>query len=229
MSSIDFDTVVKRLQMDALRIQREYKGVSGHEENSPFIDIDEFIEVLYSLLKSNNYLYNEEFEDDATRFLLTEEYPDVNTENRNIITFDIKKRSPASLSANKDPFTGTKTYRPMYIGEEKDSKDGGRIIKMQMIYDNRLRFVCWSNKVGKARRLATLFESILLKYYWTLRQHVSVLIYEGREDGRISNEYGDNRYQGIPLTVFVRTHEMIYLKEQELKGIDLDVDVCTSL
>jgi hypothetical protein len=212
----DFDSIVQSIKMDSQKLKGRYSPQTHPESGPNFIDIDGFIEVLYSLLESNDYILKEGDEPSLDKFVFTEEYPDEEVDNRNIVTFEIQKRSPACLSSNEEPFKGTKYYRPLYLGDENDGNAGGRIIHLQSIYDNRLRFKCWSGKTSQARKLASLFESILIKHYYSLRKYVPVLIYEGRGDGRVTNEYGANRYQGIALDFFLRTNERLTLREQEI-------------
>ncbi len=76
-----------------------------------------------------------------------------------------------------------------------------------------------------ARRLASLFESIMQKYYYVLRKYVPVLIYTGRGNTIITDNYADSRYFGIPLDFFVRTNERFILKENELRTITIKADV----
>ncbi len=211
-----FDSIVQSLKLDSQKVAKRYTPQVQPESGPNFIDIDGFIDVLYSLLESNNYILKEGDEPSPDKFFFTEEYPDVEADNRNIITFEIQKRAPACLSSNEEPFKGTKHYRPLYLGGENDGHEGDRVLHLQSMYDNRLRFKCWSGKTSQARKLASIFESILTKHYYSLRKYVPVLIYEGRGDGRITNEYGANRYQGISLDVFLRTNERLSLREQEI-------------
>lgn len=223
MSNSTFDQIVEWIKIDSTKLSSKYGNKTLPDKGLNFIDIDKFLDVLYSLLESNDYLLKDGDKEDPNKFLFTEEYPDIETEKRNTITFEVFKRTPANLSANSDPFKGTSNYRPMYIGEEDDGTKGGKIVHLQSMYDNRIRFRCWSPKTAHARKMASLMESILTKYYWVLRQYVPVLIYEGRGDGRITNEYGDNRYQGIHLDMFVRTNERLILREQEIVSFEHDL------
>lgn len=221
---ITFDQILSRLKLDSQNISNRYRARGEGEESFNFIDIDKFLDVLYSLLESNNYLLNSEDDPDPAKFLFTEEYPDLETEERNVITYEIVQRSPAKLSADADPFKGTSQYRPTLIREESDGKDGGRIAYLQSTYDNRLRFRCWSKHVSQARRLTSILETILNKYYYVLRRYVPIIVLEGRGNGRLSGEYADNRYMGIPVDVFVRTNEVFSLKEQEIKNIHVTLN-----
>jgi len=194
-----------------------------------FIDIDEFLEVLYSLLDSNNYLKKEDNEMDDSKFVFTQEYPDFLVNEKQIITAEIEKRTLANLSANSDPFSGTSVYRPVYLGQQKDPVDGGINLNLQNMYDNGLRFTCWASKMMTARRLASLFESFMQKYYYVLRKYVPVCIYTGRGNTIITDKYGDSRYFGIPLDFFVRTNERFILKEDELRTIKIKTNVLKAL
>ncbi len=190
-----------------------------------FIDIDKFLEVLYSLLDSNNYLKKEDDEKDSNKFIFTQEYPDFLVNEKQIITAEIEKRTLANLSSNADPFSGTSVYRPMYMGQEQDPIDGGINLNLQNMYDNGLRFTCWASSMMMTRRLASMFEAIMQKYYYVLRKYVPVFIYIGRGNTTITDKYGDSRYFGIPLDFFVRTNERFILKENELRTITIEADV----
>ena len=224
-----FDRILLNLQAGTKNQGQRYSDKTPGLSGKNFIDIDNFIGVLYSLLESGGYLLGADDNDEPNKFLFTEEYPDLEANVRNTITFEIAKRAPASLSANSDPFSGTKHYRPLYLGYETDDREGGRVIHLQSMYDNMLRFRCWSGKVEHARKLATLLEGILNKYYYVLRQHVPVIVYEGRGGGRNSGEYGESRFQGIPLDLFVRTNERVMLREQEINCIQQNIQIGRSI
>jgi len=194
-----------------------------------FIDIDEFLEVLYSLLDSSNYIKKEDDKRDANKFIFTQEYPNFLVNEKQIITAEIEKRTLANLSANAAPFSGTSAYRPIYLGQDKDPVDGGINLNLQNMYDNGLRFTCWSSSIMMTRRLASTFEAIMQKYYYVLRKYVPVFIYTGRGNTIITDKYGDSRYFGIPLDFFVRTNERFILKENELRTITINTNVETAL
>lgn len=215
--------------MESNRFAGKYAAKGVGLEGNNAIDIDNFLRVLYSLLQSNNYLLGPDDEYDPNKFIFTEEYPKIEAETKNIVTFEIYKRAPARLSKDSEPFSGTAHYRPLFLGEEKDGHEGGRVVHLQSMYDNLIRFKCWSNKVEHARKLATLMEGILNKYYYVLRQYVPVVVYQGRSDGRVTNSYGDSRFQGIPLDLFVRTNERVILREQEINCIQTKIQVRGSI
>jgi len=207
--------------------QQQSRNVRNIDEEfmSDYIDIDKFIEVLYSLLESNGYLIEgdkqEEENNTCSKFTFTQEFPNFLVNSNTVVSVEVEKRVPASLSANSEPFSGVKSYRPMYLGQEKDEVDGGINIDLQSIYDNEIKLVCWSDSLIMARNLSSLFESIMQKYYWVLRKYVPVLVYTGRQNTIVTDKYGDSRYFGIPLHYFVRTNERFILKESELKNINI--------
>lgn len=194
-----------------------------------FIDIDNFIKLIYSLLYSSDYIIAADDyrrNDPVTnKFIFTEEYPEEMMYKQNIVTVDLDRRSPASLSAGAKPFSGTTAYRPMFLGQKDDPINGGVSLDLQFMYDNGLVITCWATKKKSARMLATLFESIMNKYYWVLRKHVPIVVYEGRGETILKDNLGDLRYFGIPLNFFVRTNERFVLKERELRNIKIDYEL----
>jgi hypothetical protein len=222
---ITFDQILDQVRKKSSAQAHRYSGKELGIYGKNFIDIDNFLDVLYSLLNSNGYLLKVDDAPEPNKFIYTEEYPDIEANYNNTITFEIVKRAPASLSAQSDPFDGVKHYRPLYLGDEEDAKEGGRIIHLQSMYDNRIRFRCWSSKNEHARMLATLMESIISKYYYILRQYVPVIVYEGRGESRNSDKYGDHIFQGIPLDLFVRTNERVILREQEINCIEQNIQI----
>lgn len=190
-----------------------------------FIDIDKFLEVLYSMLDSNGYLCAEDDCEDHSKFIFTQEYPDILVDTKRIVSAEIDKRTPANLSANSKPFMGTTVYRPIYLGQDKDTIDGGINLNLQSIYDNSIKLTCWSDKLITTRKLASMVEAIMQKYYWVLRKYVPVFVYVGREDTIVSNSFGNSRYFGIPLKFFVRTNERFILKENELRNIKINYSI----
>ena len=224
MDSVLFEEIVGRIRMGSANIKADYRQ-RGSEESINYVDIDQFFEVLYSLLKSNNYILEDGEESHSDKFIFTEQYPDIENDSQDIITYEIVKRTPANLASNAEPFKGTNQYRPRYIRSEKDNKDGGTVVYLSSSYDNRVRFRCWSTSSVKARRMATLLESIFQKYYHILRKYVPVMVLEGRGDGRSSNDYGSSRYISVPTDVFVRTDEIFTLKEQEIVCIEEQINL----
>lgn len=220
-----FSSILSDMRGSAGRIADRHSAKVLKASGKNHIDIDGFIEVLYQLLDANNYITKMGEADQPNKFLFTEEYPDIEADSRNTITFEILKRAPASLSANADPFSGTTHYRPIYLGDEIDSREGGRVIHLQSMYDNMIRFRCWSSSTQHARKLATLMESIINKYYYIFRQYVPVIAYQGRSDSRISGAYGDARFHGIPLDLFVRTNERVMLREQDINCIEQNLHI----
>jgi hypothetical protein len=229
LESSQFDNILENIKLESQTVASRYAAKGAKLKGKNFIDIDNFLKVLYSLLQSNNYLLGPDDDSDPNKFIFTEEYPNIEAEQKNIVTFEIYKRAPARLSKDSEPFSGTAHYRPLYLGEETDGHEGGRVVHLQSMYDNLIRFKCWSNKVEHARKLATLMESILNKYYYVLRQYVPVMVYQGRSDGRVTNNYGDSRFQGIPLDLFVRTNERVILREQEINCIQTQIQVRGSI
>jgi len=192
-----------------------------------FIDIDEFLDILYSLFKSNGHICdNEECKQDkSNKFIFTQEYPDFRVNDEKTISVGIDKRTVANLSNNAQPFQGTSNYKPMYLGEEKDEHSGLINIYLQMSYDNMIEFVCWGPTVTSSRKLASLLEKLMIKYYWVMRKYVPVIIYIERGNTIVSSQYGDSRYIGVPLKYFIRTNERFVVKESELKSINIDLNI----
>ena len=155
----------------------------------------------------------------------TEEFPNIRSEATEIVNYEIDKRTPANLSRNAQPFSGTTNYKPLYLGEYEDGIEGGRVAKMALLYDNRLKFTCWSTSTKHARKIASLFEGIMQKYYYFLRQFVQIMVYEGRKEGMMDITHGDARYYGIPLYFFVRTSEQFNLREDEVRNIKINTKV----
>lgn len=200
-------------------------GLPSKDFMLDFVDIDRFIEVLYSMLQSGGYLCSHGDCDDHGQFIFTQEYPDTLIDSNRIVSASISKRSPANLSANADPFRGTTHYRPIYMGSTENSLEGGLDINLQNSYDNSLVLTCWATKLVTASKLALLIESIMQKYYYILRKYVPVFVYRERGDTVLSDENGPMRYFGIPLEFFVRTNERFILKECELRNINIEYSI----
>lgn len=220
----EITNILSNLQTNAERNSRD-TSTPDSDFLLDFIDIDKFIEVLYSMLDSNGYLCAEDDCDDHSKFIFTQEYPDMLVDAKRIVSAEIDKRTPANLSSNSEPFRGTTVYRPIYLGQNKDVIDGGINLNLQSIYDNSIKLTCWSDKLITTRKLASMMEAIMQKYYWVLRKYVPVFVYVGREDTIVSESFGDSRYFGIPLKFFVRTNERFILKESELRNIKINYSI----
>lgn len=215
-----FNQILNQIRLDANKINRDFREKGESKEDINFIDIDRFLDVLYALMESNNYLL-EDGEVNAEKFTYVEEYPDIEADASDVITYEIIKRAPSKLSGDgAAPFRGTSQYRPRLVREEIDGSSGGKILYMNNQFDNMIRFRCWSRKVSQSRKLASLLETILNKYYFVLRKYVPIIILEGRGNGRLSTEYADNRYMGTPVDIFVRTNELFTIKEQDIICIE---------
>ena len=228
LTDSEINSILRSAQVEGARTTRRTSDPKD-KFIADFVDIDEFLDVLYSLLDSGNYIKKEDDTKDDKKFIFTQEYPNFLINEKQIVSVEIQKRTLANLSSGSEPFSGVTAYRPMYLGQEKDSINGGINLNLQNMYDNGLRFTCWSSSLITARRLASLLESLMQKYYYVLRKYAPVFIYTGRGDTNVSEKYGDSRYFGIPVDFFVRTNERFILKENELRTIKIKTDVSTSL
>lgn len=241
ISNFNFQFVLDRLQVEAMRLSKQYGPIDPEATNN-FIDIEKFIKVLYVLLEKNNLLLNSDVKDGfeagiskdkaehSNKFLFTQEYPDVKTENRNIVTYEILRREPSSLSAGEDPFGGTKHYRPMLRDFGLNKTTGQMEAHLFAFYDNRIRFKSWSTKSHIAEKQAKLLENFLIKHYHFLRQFSPIVLYEGRfRDPVASDQYGPLRYYEISLDYFVRTAEIFKLSENEIKNIEVNINEIKSI
>ena len=218
-----FDQILEQVQRNNAELKRMFSVKDIEHSMGNYIDIDRFIEVLYSLLKDNNYILSDGDKFEPGKFYFTEAYPDTATIDKHsaVVVFEIIKRAPASLSANADPFQGTKHYRPIYIGSERDGDEGGRVINLGNFYDNMIQFTCYSSKSDHARKMATELEGIFSKYYFILKQRVMNLVYIGRQMTKQTNYQADSKYRGIPMQIFVRTCEHTMIREQEINDIEV--------
>lgn len=224
--NVEIDDVLRSISSTSQGIQR---GVGSSSDES-VVDINHLFDVLYSLIKSGGFLLNEgevNPGDEIRKFLLTEEYPDIPLPDVEVVSMELERRDPASLGANKKPYDGTKHYRPMLIKQDKDID--GVVLHMANIYDNTVTITCWSGKTSRTRKLASLVESLMQKYYWAIRKEgFPTFIYQGRGKRIVSDDTGESRTFGIPLTFFVRTVELFTLKENEFKNIGIETFVSQS-
>lgn len=228
LTDSEISNILRSLQVESGRLSDKAKNPK-EDFVLDFIDIDKFLDVLYSLLDSSSYIKKGDNEKEYDKFIFSQEYPDFTVDEKRIVTAEISKRTPANLSANSEPFSGTSVYRPMYLGSEDDPVKGGINLNLQMVYDNAITFTCWSDSAVFARRLASLFEAIMQKYYYVLRKYVPVIVYLGRGSTIVTNKYSDSRYFGVPLEFFVRTNERFVLKESELRTIQINYSVESTL
>jgi hypothetical protein len=233
---IEFDRVINSIRIDSERLSKAY-GAGDNELEYNLIDINKFIKVLYTLLDMNGLLLNPDKVDgidaniaigqklEINKFFFTEEYPDEKTGDRNIVSFEIIKRVPASLASGASPFEGTKQWRPMLRKVIDNNIEGVKEAELMTMMDNRIRFTCWSTKVQQAHKLARLMEQFIAKYYWFLRQFAPVIVFEGQNiQSRATDAYGSLRYYPIYLDYFIRTAEVYSLSENEVKVINLNIN-----
>lgn len=237
-----FQEIIVQLERDAVRLNKEYQIRDSDSTSQNLIDINRFIKVLYTLFDINGLLLNSQSEDGVAagiqinqpvspiKFLFSEEYPDDKPNDRDIVTFEILKRIPASLSASEPPFSGTKQYRPMYRGTSKNIIDNCDEANLMVLMDNQIRLTCWSASVKQAHRIARLLEQTFAKYHWFLRRFCSVIIFMGQDkDSKATDKYGPLRYYPIYLDYFIRTTEVYSLSEKEVKLIEINMNNFKSL
>ena len=219
MKNVDKDIIINHLLRSSERSKEKFSGeLNTKYKNS--LTIDNFFDILYDLFKSKDLIvddYKIIKESDENKFVFTEEYPEVLNTAGNIITFELTKRAPASLSAGAEPFSGVKNYKPMYLGQEEDKLSNDIKMYFSHQYDNEITLICWSTHAKTARTMATMLENILATYYPFIRTMVPVLLLIGRSEPIFTNQIEGKRHRGIPVKIFVRTNEIEVVKTDELE------------
>lgn len=191
------------------------------------IDIDSFLDLIYSLFQENNYLSHDGSKDitDKNKITLSEIAPDYtdSTNTKLHVTYEIVERKPAAFQGSAKGVSSDKytQYRPRYLCEFKSANTGELVIVYLSAYDNVVKFTAWSEQAEDARLLASFVESFFTRYYRNLRTYVSGLVYIGRERTITSSDSGNKRMFGIPMSFLVRTEEPGYMREAEIADINV--------
>lgn len=231
-----YDFLINKITSEA-RTQK--CRVSEENDYKKYITIDSFFDVIYSLFKSNNLLVEDQqelSENTYNKFVFTEDYPNSTNAHGNIVTFELTRRAPASLGAGQEPFSGTKHFLPMYIGEEVDMENNDKLLYYSHMYDNEITLTCWSPYSKGARLTASLIENIMNTAYYFIRLKVPVFIMIGRQEPIFTTKYENKKLVGIPITFFVRTNEVRIVKKETLEhmpellldGFKLDAHISTT-
>ena len=138
------------------------------------LNIDRFLSLIYYVLKESNMLKDMPDVDvvNKSKFYFTNMYPDIpeGTETDNIITYEILKRSPATLESKAVSSKRFIQRSPTYMGTTKDHMDGGLVDYYLSTYDNEVQFTIWSQKAEDAYRLSSMLENFFIKYYNIFRE-----------------------------------------------------------
>lgn len=197
------------------------------------LTIDSFLELLYSLFKIEGLLIDSQNildVDTVDKFIFTEIYPDQpdSTSVKNVVTYEILKREPSEYESTAIKVGATTQYRPIYIDLVEDA-DGKPAVVLEKHYTNYIRFIVWSEKAADARRIASSIENFFTKNYHLLRMHIGHLLYEGRTQTLMSDDYGNRRLYGVPLIYNIRTEEPGFIKQDDIVSIDTYGHVVDSL
>lgn len=145
--------------------------------------------------------------------------------DKDIVTHSIAKRQPGSVS-QASPFEGVKNYRPILREEVEDSSNPGyKSIVFGFIYDNIVRFTCFSRTNKEADERALWFEKLINSYLWFFRYSgVNRVLYYGRGQEVIESFEGNNIY-GREIDFFVRTEEISIVSEKTIEQIVVNYDI----
>lgn len=196
------------------------------------LNIDRFLSLIYYVLKESNMLKDMPDVDvvNKSRFYFTHMYPDIpeGTETDNIITYEILKRSPATLESKAVSSKRFIQRSPTYMGTTKDHMDGGLVDYYLSTYDNEVQFTIWSQKAEDAYRLSSMLENFFIKYYNIFRVYIGANHYVGRKATIVSSDYGSKRLFGVPIVYLFRTEEPSFIRQSEIVSIDVVEQVIKS-
>lgn len=189
------------------------------------LTIDNFLTLLYSLFKTEGLLLDDEdplSPNSRDKFILTEINPNQpdRTPTVNVVTYEIYQRKPVEYSSSVLKAGSTTQYKPIYIDLVKDA-DGRLAVVYEKHYQNLIKFVVWSEKAEDARRISSLIENFFVKNYSILRMHIGHLLYEGRGQTLMSDDYGDRRLYGVPMLFDIRTEEPGFIKKDDIVSVDI--------
>ena len=74
LSDSEINNILRSAQVEGARTTRRTSDPKD-KFIADFVDIDEFLDVLYSLLDSGNYIKKEDDTKDDKKFIFTQEYP----------------------------------------------------------------------------------------------------------------------------------------------------------
>lgn len=228
-----FQRVLEDLYREARTTRLSTTSLEDYYKTHRKFTIDNFLEFLYSLFKNEGLLIDSQSStgvDTADKFVFTEIYPDQpdDTPVKNIVTYEVVKREHTSYSSSAIGTKETVRYRPIPLGLVEDA-DGRLAVVVENHYTNIIRLTVWSEKAADARRIASAIENFFTVNYYVIRMHVGHLLYEGRTQTLMSDDYGNRRLYGIPLLFNVRTEEPGFIKQDDIVSIDTYGHVVDSL
>ena len=145
--------------------------------------------------------------------------------NKDVISHSIIKRQPGAVG-KAAPFDGVKNYRPILREEIEDSDNPGyKSAVFGYIYDNLVRFTCFSRTNKEADERALWFEKLINSYLWFFRYSgVNRVLYYGRGQ-EVIEEYEGNKIYGREIDFFVRTEEISVVSEKSIEQIVVNYDI----
>lgn len=196
------------------------------------LTIDNFMESLYPLFKSEGLLIENESEFgpyDSNKFYFTEIFPDQpdDTPVQNVVTWEISRREPAIFDS-KVVQGGTKQYRPVLLGQVKTNQDRLAVV-YEAMYDNLVSFTAWSTNARDARRLASTLENLFLRFNPHFKRAIRYMVYKGRSPTINTDHYKNRRLFGVTLSYLIGTAEPGFIKQDEIVAIKTYSQVVNSL
>ncbi len=144
---------------------------------------------------------------------------------RRTITYEVKRREPATMGGNKQPFgTGVKSYTPKFR-ETVGNVDGTQTQIFGQLFDNLLEFKTWTLTSVEAEELVTWFEQYLRDrriFFRNLGLH-EILFWVRGEEKEVP--ILDNGLEQRTLTFYVRTEELSIVQEGVLKDLEVQLGI----
>ena len=183
-----------------------------------YIDIYSFFDKFKDLLASLNLLA--ENEDDYTKIVLKQEYPDEVYKEGCVIVYKINERNFYQPKSLMNP-TGTEQRKPLTLGSSSDIISNNVVDDYGYFFRNDIEFEIFSNSVEHLHTITKLLESVCLKYKKNLKLYVQDVLYKGQTKLEYSDKYFKKRLFSKSIHLEVITCETYSLVSEELKYIEI--------
>lgn len=230
--SNEFEKLLKDLVSISGRKVEESMSLEEAFQKRAGLTIDNFMESLYPLFKSEGILIETESDFgpyDPNKFYFTEFFPDQpdDTPVNNVVTWEIKRREPAVFDS-KVIQGSTTQFKPVLIGEVKTPQNKLAAV-YEAMYDNTVQFTVWSTSSRDARKLASTLENLFLRLNPLFKKGVRFMVYKGRTSTINTDHYKNRRLFGVSLVYLIGTAEPGFIKQDEIVAIKTYSQVVNSL
>ncbi len=190
------------------------------------LDITEAMKLMYNMVQSYNR--TEAVSNTRKKIMFTRTYPGFlfdsdtqaePTDTNRVVTWNLIKRQPGSLSSQ--PFGKPQELKPRYREDITVTDTNGVLHNLEIRgqwWDNLVRYECWAPSAAEADELVDFFENFITETSnYVMRSGVQKVILTGRgSEGQFS---GRTKWFFRTLTVYYRTEKLTFNATRAIENV----------